>query len=790
MVDLAKRYREKYVKQGTKILLANGEYVSVDELIEDYYQNDMKKLRVIIDQILNKSQFIGMNKDDFYSLANELFMRILVDYDNTRPFEGFLYSCLVKKFDSELTRRGRDKRSNNIKIPKTDEQGNVIRDGNGDIVYVKTVIQDDSLDRPIGDDEKATIGDLVQSDFNLDTELSEKIDFGHSERVEKFLKNLSGISKKIAELIMLGFSVSEIKEKLELTDKQYQKSWDIINSYENRRILYNENKDMEEKEMGESVFVEDIAERYKDTSYSIAYLSKALRKRRIRDDHILQRHSGQWKSYAKSELISDILRGKSLTQIIISEEIKNGVKMQWLIDGKQRCTTLDDYLHDGFAISKNVKNYLIKYQVPKLDENGDEVFNEEGFPVIEFHEFDIRGKKYSQLPEELKDVFQNRQIPTLYNLNCTKKDIAEDIARFNRSRPMNAAQNGWLGLDEDFAELVKNISRMQFFQPDFNGSNYTKNNHTASAIERIIVESIMVSDFIDDFSKNFNKMCEFLSEEGSDSNFTEFYTFVERLTQISNEEFAVRFNAKDSFLWFGLFSRFTKLGLDDKCFADFIAEFNKTLHSKKIEDRSFDDLSVGSTKDKNIVIAKMDHLETLMNEFLHINKEEVLNEFDVPAGEIDKYIAEIKESDIVKTLKIDNNTDLVRVSLKTLMSIASGIKTYNDADIQEFMFNGEVSTENMDDTLLYLDVLNDWSLEIDNNSMVLSKENVPVLSKVIQYSYDNDLDEKLTIQWFSTFADKYKDGGLPRDEMEKYKMMTDSLDSYIKKRGASQCMAS
>ena len=58
----------------------------------------------------------------------------------------------------------------------------------------------------------------------------------------------------------------------------------------------------------------------------------------------MQRHSGQWKSFARSELVSDILRGKSLTQIIISEEIKKGLRMQWLIDGKQRCTTLDDFL--------------------------------------------------------------------------------------------------------------------------------------------------------------------------------------------------------------------------------------------------------------------------------------------------------------------------------------------------------------------------------------------------------------------------------------------------------------
>lgn len=109
------------------------------------------------------------------------------------------------------------------------------------------------------------------------------------------------------------------------------------------------------------------------------------------------------------------------------------------------------------------------------------------------------------------------------NMDCTKKDIADDIARFNRSRPMNKAQNGWLGLEESFAEFVENIAKMQFFQPEFVGSKYTENNNTSGAIRRIIVESIMVSDFINDFG-DFDRMCKFLSEEASDSNFTEFYS--------------------------------------------------------------------------------------------------------------------------------------------------------------------------------------------------------------------------------------------------------------------------
>lgn len=472
----------------------------MDKILFTYYANNAKKLHMIVNKILKKFGGISdKDLDDFYSLANEVFVDVMRRYDDSQSFDAFLYSCLLNKIKTEMTRRNRQKR-------KADRMSI-------------------SIDTPIGDDNGFTIRDTLQSDFDIDNEVFKNFK-NYGENITEFFNSLSDMQKEIVLLIMDGYDATRIKDVLNITDKQYKDCWSVITSYDKKRILYN-NNNMEDDEMGIMVMEENenVTEKYKNTSYSIDSISKQLKKKRIRDDHILQCHSGQWKGFAKSELVSDILRGKSLTQIIISEEIKNGIKMQWLIDGKQRCTTLDDYLHDGFSISKNVKNYNIKYQAPKVDENGNEILNEDGFIDLEWKLFDIRGKKFSQLPEELQDIFKDRQIPVLYNMDCTKKDIADDIARFNRSRPMNKAQNGWLGLEESFAEFVENIAKMQFFQPEFVGSKYTENNNTSGAIRRIIVESIMVSDFINDFG-DFDRMCKFLSEEASDSNFTEFYSLM------------------------------------------------------------------------------------------------------------------------------------------------------------------------------------------------------------------------------------------------------------------------
>lgn len=692
------------------------------QYVDFYCSDNNRELKKIVTPILSyKFGWLAQKDyDDFYSIASMVVWDCEQKFDGkkvkTKKFKSFLSACIHNKIKQQLTYMHRDKR--------------VLKDNEGNPIY------DTSIDIQIGEDESTTLGEMLCSDFDIEIALSKTTECGYSKKIEIFLNNLSETPRKIAKMIMGGDSGKEIKEKLKLTDKEYQDYWKIINSYEKKRVLYEENNNVEDDEMNTTILTEDVAESYKNTSYSIDSISKQLQKKRIRDDHILQRHSGQWKGFAKSELISDILRGKSLTQIIISEEIKNGLRMQWLIDGKQRCTTLDDFLHDGFAISKNVKNYNIRYQTTKLDESGYEVLNEDGFTVMEFKEFNIRGKKFSQLPEELQEIFKDRQIPVLYNMNCTKKDIADDIARFNRSRPMNVAQNGWLGLEETFAELVENISKMQFFQQDFKGTAYTNTNHTSGAIRRMIVEAIVASDFIEEFD-DFGKMCEFLSEEASDSNFTEFYSFVERLTSVCDERTAKMFNTTDGFLWLGLFSRFANLGVNDDKFVDFMLEFENSMRDIKVnvsydgeDDNSFNNLCINpktkksrATKDKNMVIAKMQLLEKLMLRYLHINKEDV---------------EEVDYKELVK----------------------ANVENIIDDDIEEIQM-----------------VANDISEEFDEDSWMISEQNYPAYLSIVGLAFRKDVEDKLR-EWLPIYI---KTNQFIHNQQKAFLHMKKSFEKYLEK---------
>ena len=703
----------------------------IEMTIQELYKNNQYKLR----QMCNKemARFGGISQkdyDDFYSRAGYEISRARKRYDSSKgkSFIEYISGVIKKAVWKEMTDKNRNKRQ---LIMEKEE-----KDVNGNILKIKEYVPTLSIDTPISNENDLVLSDTLQSDFNMDTALEERIGNFYNDNIEEYLKNLSDLQRMIVKQIMNGYSFSDIKKMYKLTDKQFQDSWNIICSYEKKRVLYKENGDLEEKNMNETVLIGNVVEKYKNTSYSIESMSKQLRRRRIRDDHVLQRYSGQWKNFEKSELISDILRGKSLGQVVICEEIKDGVRMQWLIDGKQRCTTLDDYLHDGFAISKNVGYYNIQYQANKLDENGKEVLNQEGFTVPEIREFDIRGKKFSQLPEELQDIFKDRQIPVLSNTNCTKKDIADDIARFNRSRPMNKAQNGWLGLDESFAEFVENIAKMPFFQPEFAGSAYTDNNRSSGKIRRIIVESIMISNFIDDFC-DFDKICEHLSEEASDSNFTSFYEIIERLTAVCNEKVSKMFNVKDSFLWFGLFSKFVNLDIDDNKFVDFLIEFDNSLRNKKVSDITFEELCINpktgksrSTKDKNIVISKMELLEKLMLEFFHVEK------FDNEVMDSYTFIKENVNSNITKE------------------------------DVEQ-----------------YEEVLDDLTVNIDNSSKLLDKRNRISLVALVAYSFENDIDlDKWIINFFNK-NDKYI-----INQKENYLYMKTNLEQFIVDKDKKRCM--
>lgn len=203
--------------------------MDIAKVTEQYYANNAEKLHKVVDRILKGFGGLAQkDKDDFYSLANEVFWIAVNDFNGKGDFNGFLYSRLVLKVRSMITERNRQKRSD-IEIVKN-------KDGSIKRIYHQTLSLDAPIDSESGDNV-LTLGDATESDFSLEKFTSDDMGLQFSEDVNVYLKMLPIKTRKIALLISDGYAPCDIIEKIHITEKEYQIHVSIMRTYEYRKPM-------------------------------------------------------------------------------------------------------------------------------------------------------------------------------------------------------------------------------------------------------------------------------------------------------------------------------------------------------------------------------------------------------------------------------------------------------------------------------------------------------------------------------------------------------------------------
>lgn len=188
------------------------------EILNMYYADNARKLHRVVDRILLKfGGWSEKDRDDFYSLANEVFTDVIKRYDNAhydgaQSFDMFLQSCLSNRIKTEMTKRNREKRRiDRLSVP---------------------------IDTPFGDEEDSTIGDMIADGFTIEQEVLEKSEEGYSRRVLLYLARLSALEQEVLRLATAGYLPGEIREELHMTGKQYADCYAAIRSYRNVSVLF------------------------------------------------------------------------------------------------------------------------------------------------------------------------------------------------------------------------------------------------------------------------------------------------------------------------------------------------------------------------------------------------------------------------------------------------------------------------------------------------------------------------------------------------------------------------
>ena len=406
-------------------------------------------------------------------------------------------------------------------------------------------------------------------------------------------------------------------------------------------------------------------------TYTMKQYLDNVREGYITNDADTQRNPA-WKPIVDGLAIT-ILTDDYVPSIILGED-ENGGQIH-IVDGGSRTASFKMIRFGNYKIKSSVDDSIVKYKSMSKDENGKTVWKDA--------EFDIRNKTFNQFPKELQKKFDEYQIDTVIHEDCNKEMIAKYIERYNTNKQMSAHQKLFTHVYR-YATQIRDICHKQFF---VNDNVISDNDKDKGLLERIVAESVMCMFHLDKWNKNSKKLSVYLNENSSEEEFEKLSRNIDRLENIVADETKELFTAKDTFIWLTFFNRFTELGLDDLKFKDFIEAFVNDLRYKEVDGNRFDEVDAkGSTKDKKVIVEKLHILETLMLDFLHINKED------------------IKEVDCVEFVK-DNVEDVT------------------DEDIK-----------------LYEEMLNDLTVNVDNNSKLLDKRNRPSLLALVGYSVKNDID--------------------------------------------------
>ena len=155
----------------------------MSDYLEYYYADNGKRLKKMIDRIIvNFGGIFDKDKDDFYSIGNEVFVSALNSYkDGDQSFGSYLKLCITNKIKTEISKR------NAIKI-------------SADV---------DSLDS-----EEEPIDIVDEKDF--EEEILSK------ESAKKMLSCLSKTGQKIISLRLQNKTDADIRSELGLTDRQFE----------------------------------------------------------------------------------------------------------------------------------------------------------------------------------------------------------------------------------------------------------------------------------------------------------------------------------------------------------------------------------------------------------------------------------------------------------------------------------------------------------------------------------------------------------------------------------------
>ena len=255
-------------------------------------------------------------------------------------------------------------------------------------------------------------------------------------------------------------------------------------------------------------------ERTKKDDRMLKTLIEDFERGELRTDHPLQRNPGRWNTDYRDGEIATIIKGEDIDpikiceQIDVDEESNKKIIENWLIDGLQRLTYPMKYMLGAFRLGNNIEFPIVTFMRARKDVDGSFVMENER-RIYDEIEFDLRGKAFKDLPPELQSNFESYSFPIVKQLDCTNEEVGYHIRRYNKQSNMNGSEKTITYLDT-IAETIKEISAHKFFKD--NCTKITQNEKIKGAVNKIVIETLMILNYFEDWTKDNKKQGLYLEE--------------------------------------------------------------------------------------------------------------------------------------------------------------------------------------------------------------------------------------------------------------------------------------
>lgn len=467
-----------------------------------------------------------------------------------------------------------------------------------------------------------------------------------------------------------------------------------------------------------------------------------------------------WSNEMINNLVYSTISKKRIyiPNIILAEENNDdGTKKTYVVDGGQRTEALRRFIKGGHKITKSIRNRYVEYQGVRTDKKGNVILDDDGKSIPEIIQFDLVGKTFNDFPEKLKKRMIGCILSTAIYQDCTPEETSDLVMLYNSTIAMNISQKSLTYIGK-YADKLKYIKDNNKFLA--NGTMLGENDKKKGIWQRVIAECAMAMFYFDDWKKNPRDICAYLNENATEKDFDDLENYFNRLIPYSDKlkdiEVVELFVPKDLPVWMMFFKK-AECYCSDYDFGRFLLAFNDMKEIERNDTTWIELDKKKQTKDRKLILEKVNYLDTLLKEFLHINNNANSE------GENNTY-EEVKESEVEETKTEEFDKKVEETINDSEMENLDFVRKYVSEDIEE---------EDLEQYWNYIDGCANKSRIIKGTSQLLAPENENSILAMVAWS---DKHNKNIATWLQRFSITHK----TMPDMSQKERFETMVKSYLK----------